>query len=336
MQKVKSNDTTSEWCSINNGVPQGSILGPLLFTILAADFRNCLQNMKFHQYADDLQTYISSKLPNMLNTVNSINVDMKNISNFSASNGLKLNYDKCKYMVIGSRQNIANFNKLDLPPITLDNHILERESKLKNLGVIFDEQMSWVKHINKVVCRAYGSLRSLYRFKKLLSVNAKKSLCEALVLSHFNYCDTLFPFIHKALEDKIQKVQNSCVRFIFNLRKYDRDHISPYLIELEWLNMKFRRIHHSLNIDMFYKIDNNLAPLYLKNLITRNNNIHNYNTRASNNFRSARCRLTTRQNSFFVKMPILFNELPLTIKSSSTLLEFKKTCKNHLLTEQAG
>ena len=218
----------------------------------------------------------------------------------------------------------------------MDNHVLKRETKLKNLGVIFDEQMTWVKHINKVVCRAYGSLRSLYRFKKLLSENAKKSLCESLVLSHFNYCDTVFPFINKSLEDKIQKVQNSCVRFISNLRKYDsyRDHISPYLINLEWLNMKNRRLHHSFT--MLYKIDNNLAPSYLSNLITRNNNIHNYNTRAANNFRTTRCKLTTRQNSFFVKIPLMFNQLPETVKSSNTLFEFKKVCKNHLLEEQAG
>ena len=335
-QKVKSGGNLSEWSSINNGVPQGSILGPLLFTILAADFRNCLKNMKFHQYADDLQTYISSKLNNMVNTVNLINEDMENISQYSASNGLKLNYDKCKYMVIGSRQNIANFDKLNLPPITLDNHILEREKKLKNLGVIFDEQMSWVKHINKVVCKAYGSLRSLYRFKRFLSENAKKSLCESLVLSHFNYCDTLFPFVSKALEEKIQQVQNSCVRFIFIFILYDRDHISPLLIDLGWLNMKFRRIHHSLT--MLYKTDNSLrlAPSYLRSLVVRNNNVHNYNTRTSSNFRSTRCRLTTRQNSFFVKIPILYNELPLTIKSSRTLAEFKKSCKARLLMEQAG
>jgi ribonuclease P/MRP protein subunit RPP40 len=333
-QKVKSAGTTSEWCSIDNGVPQGSILGPLLFTILAADFRNCLKNMKFHQYADDLQTYLSSKLDNMPNTVKCINEDMQNISQYSANNGLKLNYDKCKFMVIGSSRNIAKFNNLDLPPITLDNHILDREKSLKNLGVIFDEQMSWVKHINKVVCKAYGSLRSLYRFKRFLSVTAKKSLCESLVLSHFNYCDTLFPFVSRALEEKIQKVQNSCVRFIYNLRKYDRDHISPLLIELDWLNMKSRRIHHSLT--MLYKIDNNLAPAYLRNLIVRNNNVHNYNTRASGNFRSTRCRLTTRQNSFFVKIPILYNELPLTIKSSKTLAVFKKSCKARLLLDQAS
>ena len=161
--------------------------------------------------------------------------------------------------------------------------ILEREKQLKNLGVTFDEYMSWVKHTN-TVCKAYSSLRTLYRFKRFLSVSAKKSLCESLVLSHFNYCDGLFLNLTKVLFDKIQKVQNACVRFIYNLRKYDRDHIKPYILELGWLNMYNRRMLHSYT--MMYKVDMKLAPQYLIDLIPRNRDIHNYNTRSANNFRN--------------------------------------------------
>ena len=89
--------------------------------------------------------------------------------------------------------------------------------------------------------------------KKMLSPESKQRLCEALVLSHFNYCDVLFPHLKTALESKIQKVQNCCVRFIFNIRKYDREHITPYILKLGWLNMKNRRLHHSLTL--MYKID---------------------------------------------------------------------------------
>ena len=333
-QKVKSNGQFSDWSSINNGVPQGSILGPLLFTILVSDFKNSLNYTTFHQYADDVQVKKNSKVNNVHNTIKDINSELKNISNYSVSNGLRLNYSKSKYMILGTSQNINKINNLNLPPVILDDHILQREKHLKNLGVIFDENMSWVKHVNKIVCNAYNSLRTLYRFKRFLSENAKKSLCESLVLSHFNYCDCLFPSLTKSLVDKIQKVQNACVRFIYNLRKYDRDHISPFLKKLGWMNMFNRRLLHSYTL--MFKIDKNLAPQYLADLVPRSRNIHNHNTRSANNFRSCKCNLATKQNSFFPKIPSLYNKLPLNIKNVSTVHNFKKQCKAHILSKQAS
>ena len=173
---------------------------------------------------------------------------------YSEANGLRLNYDKCKFMVIGTKQKIADFNKLNIPPISIDNHILKRETNLKNLGVVFDEYMSWVKHVNKIICRAYGARRSLYRLKNFLSAESKKTLCDSLVLSHFDYCDTVLLNISNVLAFKIQKLQNACVRFIFNFRKFDREHISPYLVQLNWLNMESRRNLHALTL--MCKIDN--------------------------------------------------------------------------------
>tara|TARA_B110000196_G_scaffold300609_1_gene294106 strand:- start:3 stop:1169 length:1167 start_codon:yes stop_codon:yes gene_type:complete len=331
-QRVKSNGTVSDWCHIENGVPQGSILGPLLFTILVADFGKCLKSMSFHQYADDLQCYFSCKLDNVVNTVHKINEDMQNISEYSLANGLRLNYDKCKFMVIGTKQKITQFDKLPFSEIKIDNHVIDRGKNLKNLGVVFDENMTWIKHVNKTICKAYGSLRSLYRFKKFLTEDSKKSLCDSLVLSHFDYCDSLMLNMSNAVATKIQKVQNACVRFIFNLRKFDREHISPYLVKLGWLNMESRRNLHALTL--MYKIDNDMAPSYISELVPRNNEFHNYNTRASSNFRNTRCNLSLRQNSFFGRIPSMFNNLPLTLKGSETLLDFKSKCKARLFSMQ--
>ena len=331
-QRVKSNGNFSDYSHIKNGVPQGSILGPLLFTLLVADFGKCINSVDFHQYADDVQCYIGSKLPCVTETVQKINSDMNNINMYSAANGLRLNYDKCKFMVIGTKQKIADFNKLDIPPITIDNHIINRESNLKNLGVVYDEYMSCAKHVNKTICRAYGALRSLYRFKNFLSEESKKTLCDSLVLSHFDYCDTVLLNISNVLASKIQKLQNACVRFIFNLRKFDREHISPYLIKLNWLNMESRRNLHALTL--MYKIDNNLAPSYISELVNRNRNYHNHNTRYASDFRNTRCNLSIRQKSFFGHIPSLYNNLPSTIKESKTIVSFKGNCKKQLFSLQ--
>ena len=331
-QRVKSNGNFSDYSHIKNGVPQGSILGPLLFTVLIADFGKCLNSVDFHQYADDVQCYIGSKLNCVSQTVHKINEDMDKISAYSSANGLRLNHDKCKFMVIGTKQKIADFNKLDIPQVSIDNHVIKRESNLKNLGVVFDEYLSWVKHVNKIICRAYGALRSLYRFKNFLSEESKKSLCDSLVLSHFDYCDTVLLNISNILSSKIQKVQNACVRFIFNIRKFDREHISPYLVKLNWLNMESRRNLHALTL--MYKIDKKLVPNYISELVNRNRNVHSYNTRAASDFRNTRCNLSIRQKSFFGHIPSMFNNLPLTLKGSKTLASFKVNCKKRLFALQ--
>ena len=152
-QQVKSNGQVSGCNNIRNGVPQGSILGPLLFTVLVSDIRKSLEHTKFHQYADDLQLEKNSKICDATKSINEINSDLESISKYSISNGLRLNYEKSKFMIIGTRQSIKKIGELDLPPIVLDGHILDREKQLKNLGVIFDEYMTWVKHINKIVVK---------------------------------------------------------------------------------------------------------------------------------------------------------------------------------------
>ena len=132
-QQVKSNGQLSGWNHIINGVPQGSILGPLLFTVLVSDIQSSLDYSNFHQYADDLQIDKHAKITDACKAINEINSDLENISHYSISNGLRLNYEKSKYMIIGTRQAINKINTLELPPITLDNHILDREKDLKNL-----------------------------------------------------------------------------------------------------------------------------------------------------------------------------------------------------------
>ena len=132
----------------------------------------------------------------------------------------------------------------------------------------------------------------------------------------------------KHLQDKVQKVQNRCIRFIFGLRKYD--HVSHIRKSNQILSMQNRRLLHSLS--MMFRIKNKLAPSYLCERITCHNDIHNHNTRNRNNIRTPFARSTMRTMSFFVHISNKFNELSNNIEiSGKSPYSFKVKCKKYLL-----
>ena len=102
-QKIKLDDGESEWCSLINGVPQGSILGPLLFTILLTDIKDIIVNCKHHCYADDTQVFTKCKIPDIENCIEKLNQDLENVAKFSEQNCLDLNAGKSKFIIYDDR-----------------------------------------------------------------------------------------------------------------------------------------------------------------------------------------------------------------------------------------
>ena len=327
-QKVVTGTNESGWESVLNGVPQGSVLGPLLFTVLVSDLKDVIKRGRYHMYADDTQLYYTCKVEDANDTIDKINRDLSNISKFSKRNCLKLNAGKSKYIIIGSRPNLKKLKSTNLDEIKIDNEIIEREHEVKNLGVMFDETLSWVRHVNLSVARSYGKLKNVWRFNKFLSRKSKSIICETYVLSQFNYGDIILQNMTNHLKEKIQKVQNRCIRFIFGLRKYD--HVSHTRNSNRILSMENRRLLHSLT--MMFRIKNNFAPGYLCERITCHNDIHKHNTRNKNNIVTPFARTRMRTMSYFIYTSKKFNEVAKNIKTSGVSLNtFKKHCKKYLL-----
>ena len=284
-------------------------------------------------YADDTQLYYSCNCNELevTDTIKDINSDLSRISNFSKTNCLKLNAEKSKFIVIGSRHNLKKLKTIQLEPIKIEKDTIEREYEVKNLGIIFDEELTWTRHVNLSIAKAYGKLRHANRFKNFLDEETKWKLTETYVLSQFNYGDIILQNLSDQLQKKIQKLQNGCVRFAFGLRKYD--HISEFVKNKKILNMNNRRLLHSLTL--MFRIKNYKAPNYLCNRISDHTEIHNHFTRNRLNINPPFARTKLRSMSYFVFISNKFNDLSKKIEVNGISVGiFKKKCREHLLKSQ--
>ena len=305
-QQVKNDAGVSTWETLINGVPQGSILGPMFFSVLVSDLHTILKHCKHQGYADDRQLYIHGKPSMLKETIVNLNEDLSNIADYSRRNCLQLNKSKSgNFIIIGSKHNINKLKEINIPEIIMDGKEIERCTEVLNLGVTFDEILSWTKHTSNSVKSAYYKLKLCYRQKNFLTTNAKIRICETYILSAFNYCDIVLQNMNEETKSRIQKIQNSCVRFIFNLRKYD--HISEHFKSLDTLNMNNRRLLHG--ITLMHKIELKLAPEYLIERIIHNDDIHEHNTRKKNQIRSARPKTGYTSNSFFIHISREYNRI---------------------------
>lgn len=141
----------------------------------------------------------------------------------------------------------------------------------------WDQDLRFTEHISRKLQSAYISLKLIYQNRLSLPALLKSELCEALVLSQLNYCDSIYgPCLRKSDSDRLQRLQNSCLRLIFGIRKYD--HISHCLGLNGWLCMSDRRILHMACF--FHNILKNKIPDYLYRKISFRSDVHHVNIRS--------------------------------------------------------
>ena len=333
-QKVVVKDDVSSWVKIKNGVPQGSILGPTLFNILVSDMRQIIEFNSHHGYADDVQLNKNTKVENVNDAITDINKDLSSISTYCKNSSLTINEKKCHYMVIGTKPAIRKLDEMALIDMTINGKVIKRIKFARNLGLNYDEVLSWRRHINILIGRAISKLKDLNRYKKFLTEESKKLLCESIILSIFSFGDIVYMNIDMYLQRKVQKIQDSCLNFIFNIKKREHVNRADLRKNINWLSMKHRRILNGLSL--LYKSLNGKGPDYIRDMFTLVSEISERNTRTypSNIWFPNSHISAIHRKSFKFYISKIWNSLPENIKNSNTIQTFKKKVKIALLQEE--
>lgn len=299
---IVSNLNYSQIGTTKNGVPQGSILGPILFSMYTFDIAYSIKFCHIHLYADDVQLYRACPILEIQNTINLINLDLTSFIQWCSDNGLKVNSNKTTALCIGNdhQRNLICQENI----VVNDNAIIWVESA-KNLGLFLDQTLRFQDHVNHVVKLSYYKLKSIYHLKFQLKEETKLLLVKSLVFPHTDYCSSVYYyFLTNYNQQKLQKIQNACMRFVCCIPY--RHHVSPHLDRLCEFNVATRVKYQY--IMFLYKLIMYESPQYLFNLLSRRSDSHQVNIRC-NSFSTPQHHTSKFEGSFSYKAPQLLNEV---------------------------
>ena len=305
------NNVKSETSRIRCGVPQGSILGPLLFLLYINDLPNCNLLSDVRMYADDTNLTFASSDPEEL--FSSLTHDLNNLKQWLDSNRLSLNVLKTKCLFTGTRHKISLLPSE--PHICLDGHLIERVNSYKCLGVQVDETLSWEAHISEVVSKVAKVLAALRRLRPIYPQSTLVAIYKSLILPHLDYCSAVWGCISQ----KLEKLQNRAARIITGSGWDVRS--AQILCALKWESLADRRYKQLKSL--MFKTANNLVPEYLSDKFTSVNTIHRHNLRgAQHNLFIPRPNTEALKKSFRYRGALTWNDLSVEAKQATTLNNF--------------
>jgi hypothetical protein len=324
-QFVSYNSCNSQLKDILCGVPQGSILGPLLFILYVNDITSTSNVLDFILFADDTTILYSHE--NVESQINIVNAELKEVSNWFKANKLSVNASKTNYMVLGTPHMTAAVKIQQNLNIILDNTSLDRVDNTKFLGVLIDENLTWKCHIDcmsKTLSRNIGIMNKLKHF---VPDRILHSLYCTFIMPYLNYGILIWGNTCKIYLDKLIKLQKWAIRTISN--SHFRSHTQPIFARYNIL--KFEDMY-SLELGVFmYKFSINDLPHTFDYYFTKRSEIHDYQTRHKNDLNLTRNKKVFSDHSVRTAGPILWNTLKTSIKNSKSKKQFRHHFKQELI-----
>ena len=313
-QFVQINDTRSSEQIIRCGVPQGSILGPLLFILYINDLPKTTRLAECLFFADDTSIFYSNSDPDHVASV--MNSELTKISLWMKSNKLSVNIKKTNYVIFKPKQKSVRMSS----QISLDSIPLKQVTEVKFLGIYIDEGLTWKSHISYICKKISKSVGIMYRFRFLLSSNTKKSLYYTLIYPYLTYCTTVWSSTYVTNLNRIFLLQKRAVRAMTN-----SNHLAPSAPLFAQLNiLDIFKVNSFYIAKFMFSYHQRLLPSPFLNLFPTGGQIHNYDTRTSPHFRPHTCRTNIKQFTILYRGPKIWNALPLSITSSPSLSTFKR------------
>ena len=312
-QRTKINESFSSWTELLNGVPQGSVLGPLLFNIYINDLFFIIEQTEVCNYADD-------------NTLNACDLSLSNLLRrlehdsllaieWFQNNYMKLNEGKCHLLISGYKHEVIWAN-------VGENKIWEsKEEKL--LGLNIDRDLTFTSHISKICAKAGQKLTAISRIAQFMSLDKRRLLIKSFFDSQFQYCSLTWMFHSRTLNNRINDLHYRALRIVY---KDDIMSFNELLKKDGSVTIHYRNIQ-KLGIEI-YKVKNNLSPLLMHEIFPdRNYSGPNLRTQTDIELPHVNSVKNGRETLRFIG-PKVWNIIPDSIKNSKSLSIFKNKIRN--------
>ena len=249
MQRTKVNGSYSSWKELIYGVPQGSILGPLLFNIFINDIFYFLKKAKIANFADDNSTYAEES--DIISLLKALESETSIVLNWFKTNEMKPNNDKC-HLIVPVVNNRSYSSKSF---IHLGNELLENEPSVKLLGVQIDEKLNFEEHVTNLLKKGNQKLHALMRISKYLEEDKLKVIMKTFIESQFNYCPLIWMCHSRILNNKINRLHERALRVVYK----NKELTFEQLLSRDNSFTIHERNLQKLALEM-YKVKNNYCP----------------------------------------------------------------------------